>query len=79
MKLFNLCNREIKMRGTVKVWMDGNGYGFITPDDDITPDTFVHASALPGMDHLRPGTRVVFDIVPGRNGKTQAVNVAVVP
>ena len=61
--------------GTVK-WFNGQkGYGFIQPEDG-TKDVFVHISAVEraGMGNLNEGQRVSFEVVPGRNGKTAAVN-----
>jgi cold shock protein len=51
------------------------GYGFIARDDG-QPDVFVHLSAASkaGISGLEKGDRVSFDIVPGRNGKTEAAN-----
>ncbi len=49
--------------GTVKMWDDGKGYGFIVSDDD--EELFVHVSDLdvtvPGK-RLREGQRVAFDV-----------------
>ena len=61
--------------GTVK-WFNGQkGYGFIQPEDG-TKDVFVHISAVEraGMDGLREGQKVSFDLETGRQGKTSAVN-----
>lgn len=61
--------------GTVK-WFNGQkGYGFIQPDDG-TKDVFVHVSAVEraGMDGLREGQKVNYDLEQGRQGKTSAVN-----
>jgi CspA family cold shock protein len=61
--------------GTVK-WFDSvKGYGFIQPDDG-GKDAFVHISAVErsGMDGLREGQKVSFDLQPGRNGKDAAEN-----
>ncbi len=61
--------------GTVK-WFDPvKGFGFIQPDDG-SKDAFVHISAVErsGLDTLREGQKVNFDLVPGRNGKEAAEN-----
>jgi len=61
--------------GTVK-WFNGQkGYGFIQPEDG-TKDVFVHVSAVEraGMDGLREGQKVSYDLEQGRQGKTSAVN-----
>jgi len=61
--------------GTVKWFNATKGYGFITPDQG-GPDAFVHISAVEraGMDTLREGDRVAYELVRGRNGKSAADN-----
>ena len=61
--------------GTVKWFNATKGYGFIQPDDG-GPDAFVHISAVvrAGVDTLRDGQKVSFELVRGRNGKTSAEN-----
>lgn len=61
--------------GTVKWFNPTKGYGFIQPDDG-SKDVFVHVTAVErsGIGTLREGQRVSFDIEPGRQGKTAAVN-----
>ena len=51
------------------------GYGFIQPDDG-SPDAFVHISAVEraGLDTLRDGQRVAYELVRGKNGKSSAEN-----
>ncbi len=53
------------------------GFGFIGPDDG-SKDVFVHISAVQraGMDFLREGAKVTFDIVNNR-GKPVADNARV--
>ena len=66
------------MNGTVK-WFDAvKGYGFIQPDDG-SKDAFVHISAVQraGLDSLRDGQKVTYDLVEGRNGKEAADNITV--
>lgn len=61
--------------GTVK-WFDATkGYGFITPDEG-GQDAFVHISAVEraGLDTLKDGQRVSYDLERGRNGKMAASN-----
>jgi CspA family cold shock protein len=62
--------------GTVK-WFNGQkGFGFIAPDDG-SKDVFVHISAVEraGMDNLREGQKVEFDLEADRkSGKQSAVN-----
>ena len=66
------------MRGTVKTWMDGKGYGFIRPDEG-GKDVFVHYSAINGRGFrsLDEGDVVVFGVEDTGRG-SQAVDVRVV-
>jgi len=55
--------------GTIKMWNEAKGYGFITAEDD--KDIFVHVNDLdislkPKM--LREGLRVKFDIQSDMHG-----------
>ncbi len=61
--------------GTVKWFVPGKGYGFITPEDG-SKDVFVHISAveLAGLGTLSQGQRIEFDIEPGKDGKSAAAN-----
>ncbi len=64
--------------GTVK-WFDPvKGYGFIQPSDG-SRDAFVHISAVEraGLRSLREGQKVEYELVPGRDGKSAAENLAV--
>lgn len=55
-------------RGKVKFYDAEKGFGFILDDED-GQSVYVHASNLPeGVDSLRPGVRVDFDMVDGRRG-----------
>lgn len=61
--------------GTVK-WFDrAKGFGFIQPEDG-GKDAFVHISAVEraGVDDLRDGQRVQFELTQGKNGKASAEN-----
>ena len=51
------------------------GFGFIEPSDG-SKDTFVHISAVQraGLDGLREGQKVEYEIVPGRDGRSSAEN-----
>ncbi len=62
--------------GTVKLYNETKGYGFIQPDNG-GKDVFVHATALEraGLRGLREGQKVSYELqTDQRNGKTSAVN-----
>ena len=61
--------------GKVKWFNEEKGYGFIQPDDG-GPDVFVHATAVKraGLSTLPEGSRISYDLQPGRNGKMSAEN-----
>lgn len=61
--------------GTVKWFNPTKGYGFIQPEDG-SKDVFVHISAVEraGLDNLREGQKVSFDLERGQQGKVSAVN-----
>ncbi len=62
-------------RGTVKWFNAQKGLGFIQPDDGST-DVFVHVSAVEqaGIQDLREGEVLTYDLEQSRNGKTSAIN-----
>ncbi len=64
--------------GTVKWFNSIKGYGFIQPSDGSN-DAFVHISAVEraGLQTLREGQKVEYELVPGRNGKASAENLVV--
>ncbi len=64
--------------GTVKWFNPIKGYGFIQPDDG-SQDAFVHISTVEraGLQSLREGQKVEYDLVPGRNGKSSAENLVI--
>jgi CspA family cold shock protein len=65
--------------GTVKWFNPTKGYGFIEPEDG-SKDAFVHISAVEraGLDSLREGQKVSYELQPGRDGKASAENISVV-
>jgi CspA family cold shock protein len=65
----------LQTTGTVKWFNATKGYGFIQPDDG-GQDAFVHISAVEraGLDTLRDGQRVSYELVRGKNGKSSAEN-----
>ena len=57
------------MTGTVKKFLDGKGFGFITPDEG-DDDVFFHQSeiVMEGFRTLEEGQRVEFDVEEGAKG-----------
>ena len=49
------------MEGTVKRWLEGRGYGFVTPDG-AEEDIFVHHSEIGDLYELKEGQRVEFEV-----------------
>ena len=60
-------------KGTVKIFKDGRGFGFIT-DSATNEDVFFHVSGL--IDKVKRGDIVTFDKEPGKKG-INAVNIRV--
>ena len=60
------------MKGTVKFFNEGKGFGFITGEDG--KDIFVHQSALGAGVTLQNNEAVTFDVEQGDKG-LKAVNV----
>lgn len=60
--------------GVVVAWDEAGGYGTIRADDG--QDLFVHCTALlDGTRTTSVGTKVTFEVVPGRLGRWEAANV----
>ncbi len=61
--------------GTVKWFNATKGFGFIQPQDGAK-DVFVHISAVErsGLDGLREGQKVQFDLEKDRQGRVSAIN-----
>jgi CspA family cold shock protein len=62
------------LKGTVKWFNEGKGYGFITPEEG--KDLFAHFSEvkMEGFKTLTEGQQVQFDVVDGPKGP-QATNI----
>ena len=72
--------KEIQMTtGTVKWFNYAKGFGFIQPEGGAK-DAFVHISAVEraGLNDLREGQRVQYELQPGRDGKQSAENLVLV-
>ncbi|MCY3747583.1 MAG: cold-shock protein [Acidobacteria bacterium] len=63
--------------GTVKWFNAAKGFGFIEPDDR-SKDVFVHISAVQkaGLQSLREGQKVSYELQVGNNGRTSAENLS---
>ena len=68
--------REYMAQGTVKLFSEDKGYGFITPDEG-GEDLFVHYSGIVGngFKALEEGEKVTYEATQGRKGM-QAENVS---
>jgi CspA family cold shock protein len=64
------------MKGTVKRWITGRGYGFIETDQG-NRDIFVHFSEVENGEILYEGQRVEFDLEPSDQGP-RAINVRLI-
>ena len=62
-------------RGTVKWFNADKGFGFIQPEGGAQ-DVFVHISPVEraGMQTLKDGAAVSYELETGRNGKTSAID-----
>ena len=65
--------------GTVKWFNPTKGFGFIEPEEGGN-DAFVHISAVQkgGLDTLREGQKVEFELVPGDGGRSSAENLVAI-
>ena len=61
--------------GTIKWFYPTKGFGFIQPDDG-SKDVFVHITDVQraGIDGLREGDKLSYDLQQGQQGKTSATN-----
>lgn len=66
--------------GVVQFFNVQRGFGFVRPDNGDR-DVFLHITAVRAADLAAPpseGDRLSFDAIPGRGGKLQAINIALV-
>jgi CspA family cold shock protein len=65
--------------GTVKWFNATKGYGFIKPDDGSN-DVFLHISDVQraGLQDVREGDKLEFELQRGQQGKTSATNLKMV-
>ena len=66
-------------RGTVKWFNADKGFGFIQPEG-VAQDVFVHISAVEraGLQTLKDGAAVSYELETGRGGKTRAIDLRLV-
>ena len=66
-------------RGKVKWFNSDKGFGFIQPEGGAQ-DVFVHISAVEraGLQTLKDGAAVSYELETGRGGKTSAVDLRLV-
>lgn len=72
------ANRPVpRLFGVVRWFNAAKGYGFIARDDGAG-DVFVHIAAVQraGLDTLREGQRVEFEIGTSRDGRSRAENLS---
>lgn len=69
---------EVKgsLKGTVKRWLSGRGYGFIEPEEG-EKEVFVHHSEIGGLYELREGQKVEFEVKSTDRGP-RAINVKLI-
>jgi len=54
------------MKGTIKWYNAGKGYGFITGEDE--KDVFVHRSGIPNGTYINEGDKVEYEIEESERG-----------
>ena len=64
------------LKGTVKRWLNGRGYGFIEPEEG-GDEVFIHHSDIDGAHELREGQRVEFE-VQSTDRRPRAINVKII-
>jgi|HubBroStandDraft_4_1064222.scaffolds.fasta_scaffold1918947_1 cold shock CspA family protein len=67
---------DTKLKGTVKVYFEGCGFGFLTRDDGS--DVFFHISSVQGDYEPNAGDTVTYTLDTDRGGKTMASDVVIV-
>ncbi len=68
----------IRLKGTLVIWEDDNGFGYITPEN-TTENIFVHIFAFGKNLSRRPkiGDTVYFTVHTDKNGKNKAIDVLI--
>lgn len=64
------------LKGTIKRWLDGRGYGFIEPEEG-DKDIFVHYSEIKDTSVIEEGQKVEFEVQTTEKGP-RAVNVKII-
>ncbi|HNB77587.1 MAG TPA: cold shock and DUF1294 domain-containing protein [Rhodocyclaceae bacterium] len=68
----------MKVEGTIKIWNDDRGFGFIEPSIG-GQEIFVHIKAFSGLrGRPRIGQRVAFSVATGKDGKKRAQDVELI-
>lgn len=63
-------------RGVVATWDDRRGYGTIRADDTGAEHFFHCTQIADGTRTIEEGTRVTFEVVPGRLGRWEATRIS---
>ena len=63
--------------GKIKNFNVERGFGFVKPDDGGS-ELFVHISKIEDLAAPEPGSRVMYDVAPGRDGRMAAIDVRVI-